>query len=61
MTDSEERAWNKVSDLEDKVADLEKQIEKMTMQELSDKMRKERARCPVCGDYKGWCRHKEKE
>lgn len=29
MTDSEERAWDKVSDLEDKVKRLEAQIEKM--------------------------------
>lgn len=29
MTDSEERAWDKVSDLEDKIVDLEKQIEKL--------------------------------
>ena len=30
MTDSEERAWDKVSDLEDKVKQLEAQIEQLT-------------------------------
>ena len=23
--------------------------------------KKMKGRCPICGDYKGWCKHKEKK